>query len=35
MPQSPHDTLPELSSQVRELIREGWEQEGLSQLPAD
>lgn len=35
MPQSPHDTLPELSPQLRALIQEGWEQEGLSQLPAD
>lgn len=35
MPQSPHDTLPELSPQLHDLIREGWEQEVLSQLPAD
>jgi len=35
MPQSHHDTLPELSSQLHDLIREGWEQEVLSQLPAD
>lgn len=35
MPQSHHDTLPELSSQLHDLIGEGWEQEVLSQLPAD
>lgn len=35
MPHSPHDTLPELSSQLHALIQEGWEQEVLSQLPAD
>lgn len=35
MPQSPHDSLPELSSQLHDLIREGWEQEVVSQLPAD
>ena len=35
MPQSHHDSLPELSSQLHDLIGEGWEQEVLSQLPAD
>jgi Transposase DDE domain len=35
MPQSPYDTLPELSSQLHALIQAGWEQEIISQLPAD
>src|SRR5215471_21219135 len=35
MPQYPHDTLPLLSSQLQALIHHGWEQEVLSQLPAD
>lgn len=35
MPQPEHDTLPPLSSQLQALIREGWEQEVLSQLPAN
>jgi DDE family transposase len=33
MPQSVHDTLPALSSQLQAVIQEGWEQEVLSQLP--
>jgi len=33
MPQSVHDTLPPLSSQLQAVIRQGWEQEVLSQLP--
>jgi len=33
MPQSEHNTLPALSSQLQALIQEGWEQEVLSQLP--
>src|SRR5207344_2451636 len=35
MPQSTHDTLPALSSQLQAVIQEGWHQEVLSQLPAD
>jgi len=35
MPQSVHDTLPPLSSQLQAIIQDGWEQEVLSQLPAD
>jgi hypothetical protein len=35
MPQQAHDTLPPQSSQLQALIRDGWEQEVLSQLPAD
>ena len=35
MPQSLHDTLPPLSEQLRVVIQEGWEQEVLSQLPAE
>ena len=35
MPQHTHDTLPPLSSQLKALIGEGWEQEVLAQLPAD
>jgi len=34
MPQSLHDTLPPLSSQLHALIEDGWEHEVLSQLPA-
>jgi hypothetical protein len=34
MPQRAHDTLPPLSSQLQALIRDGWEQEVLAQLPA-
>jgi len=34
MPQSVHDTLPPLSSQLQALIQEGWEQEVLAELPA-
>lgn len=35
MPQSMHDTLPPLAEQLAAVIQEGWEQEVLSQLPAD
>jgi hypothetical protein len=35
MPQSLHDTLPPLSEQLQTVIQDGWEQEVLSQLPAD
>ena len=35
MPHSLHNTLPPLSEQLQTLIQEGWEQEVLSQLPAD
>lgn len=35
MPQSEHDTLPPLSSQLHTLIQEEWAHEVLSQLPAD
>ena len=35
MPQPEHDTLPLLSSQLHTLIQAGWEQEVLSQLPAN
>jgi hypothetical protein len=35
MPQSVHDTLPPLSSQLQAVIQDGWEQEVLCQLPAD
>ena len=35
MPQRAHDTLPPQSSQLQALIRDGWGQEVLSQLPAD
>src|SRR5579859_4089600 len=35
MPQSVYDTLPPLSAQLQAVIQEGWEQEVLSQLPAD
>ena len=35
MPQSEHPTPPPLSSQLQAAIQEGWEQEVLSQLPAD
>jgi hypothetical protein len=35
MPQPEHDTLPPLSSQLQALIQVGWEQEVLSQLPAN
>jgi hypothetical protein len=35
MPQYLHDTLPPLSTQLQALIKLGWEQEVLSQLPAD
>jgi hypothetical protein len=34
MPQSVHDTLPPPSSQLQALIKVGWEQEVLCQLPA-
>ncbi len=33
MPQQMHDTLPPLSTQLQALIKLGWEQEVLSQLP--
>jgi len=35
MPQHTHDTLPPLCSQLQAAIGHGWEQEVLSQLPAD
>lgn len=35
MPHSMHTTLPPLSEQLQAVIQEGWEQEVLSQLPAD
>ena len=35
MPHADHDTLPTLSWQLQAVIQEGWEQEVLSQLPAD
>lgn len=35
MSQQTHDTLSSLSSQLQALIDQGWEQEVLSQLPAD
>ena len=35
MPQPEHHTLPPLSSQLQALIQQEWEQEVLSQLPAD
>lgn len=35
MPHSVHDTLPPLSWQLEAVIQDGWEQEILSQLPAD
>lgn len=35
MPQPEHDTLPSLSTQLQALIQSGWEQEVLSQLPAE
>lgn len=34
MPQPEHATLPPLSTQLQALIRDGWEHEVLSQLPA-
>jgi len=35
MPQPEHHTLPSLSTQLQALIQAGWEQEVLSQLPAE
>lgn len=35
MPHCVHDTLPPLSWQLQAVIQDGWEQELLSQLPAD
>lgn len=35
MPQPEHDTLPPLSAQLGTLMNIGWEQDVLSQLPAD
>ncbi len=35
MPQLPHNSVPDLSSQLQALIQQGWEQEVISQLPAD
>ena len=35
MPHHTHNTLPPLSRQLQAVIEQGWEQEVLSQLPAD
>lgn len=35
MPDSAHDSVSDLSAQLRTLLTQGWQQEVVSQLPAD